>query len=337
MTAQQEVSAATSAIAGGGGGGVNIAEIFGAIDGAIDGWYAREAEKQQALGESPCMLEAALLQIALAAEGTANASRGLALVMSSAIADAIDSAISRSGRPGPRFQGGPGQFYQYLVASGVLNLAPLVGAIAATPLCVLSQAPHVCGAAIVDSWLAGWRPAEGEPPGKNPTGSNPSGSSIDPFLTPLPKGFKLASGVYVYQGGGPARGRTGIQHLEHGKLRGDAVRAAWWEWRSQVLREVNPPGIPASRARLAELAGDSGDAIPWVDGNPVSENSLIARQEAIVQWLGSRIAIAGFSCEVAREREQDILLQPEEEQTKRTFALAAVVGAIGLAWALGRK
>jgi len=333
-----------------------VSTIFGAIDSATDGWYARELDKQAQLGSDPCQFEVALLQILGGDQGplvVLSRAKQLAARVSGSLQTAIERSLDNNGFPQEGVVNSQA-LSTHLVDNDFVAMEPIVLAAGWTPACQGALAAGggaplglaawaACSAGMAMTFLDNWLPPWGPAVLDDPEGSNPP----EPWSlsTRLPNGVPLGSGAWVWAPSNHAKGAKLEEHIEKGHLRGSAIQAGRASWtRRQVLRVVSAR-YTAARELLRGLAGDNGSGLPWAPGEEFSDNSKIAYLEELLARYDRSIADANRQCEEQRELPERIFESEQEqedlerEQRYQTARLALVLGfaTVGIIAVRGRR
>lgn len=270
-TVAEQPTATTGNLSGG-----MITGIFDSIDGALDGWYAREGDRRQAFADDPCRYKVELddwiVKNVLPQIRTANIN---ASVIASVGIQAQNNALNNLGRPSTQYIGVT-SWGSWAASSGELPIPP-----AAAGILFLLLGPVAAGAEGAWAGFIQNRTREGRVPYATRAGSN--------------KGFEVYAGVYLYAAGASAGSG---QHLATGILRGDRVRSAWLTWRNTVVRpNVAPPAVPSWRAELVKLVGRARSGwLPWNTGDPIAASSKIGQLEQLRAYLLGLRATEASAC-----------------------------------------
>lgn len=225
------------------GGGFDWGGMFGAIDGSIQNMADVVTGVHEQYGQDPCgavfARDATISQL----KTTITQVSALAERISSKGRREVARALAKNGEADSRYVGSTALAI-YLADLGILDNIPTV------------PPPGPFRWDFVRNRLP--------PPGTAPLGTRSSGY----------KGAKIGNGVYVY--GGSGHDNAPIWHLNHGTIRGDTARSAWFTWEDRIKNGVAPVSFSSWRAKLAALTGDpAGVWYVWKSGDPVSETSRL--------------------------------------------------------------
>ena len=281
--------------------------IFGAIDGAIDGWSGRINDINVAVAEDPCR---AVVDLANYAAGPASVRTQLRKAEATAVvlyemgARAVDRAIDRWGRPSSLYEGGM-PFAAWLIDTNAVSSSAAAGL-----AFVLTGSP--VAAAVLTGNFASWVDD------RIPSSAPPPAAA---------RGVEVSPGAWLYAG----PGRTAVQHLDQGRWTGPTIREAWEDWTEHEAAAVYPPRFSQWRAKLTRLAGSG-----WAPGEPVGPGSLIESLRAADDDLREWQQLSQDECDLDRElqRETERRRVDLEELRARRDPRAQLLGARGIAAAV---
>ena len=302
------------------GGGGDYSWIGDMVEQGRDGWYASVLDQQKQLGNDPCQFALAIYQTW---EQFGRGPLRQILAQSGKVSNALQLAVHRSlgkwGYEDSNYTNSQG-FGLYLLEHGIVDLQPARTAI------FWALGPIALG--IFDGATNANLSNRLGVPGKVPSRGK--------------HGFEVSPGAYLYDPGGS----TYDDDIARGKLQGPAVRDAYYAWKRQITRDVDPGAFPNARNMLSMwVGGDSANWYIWKPDQPILDTSKAGQMLKAESEMWEMEGRAKKECRARRRwNERQALLEWEAAErseirgagTERERLIALVAVGAAFAWSFKR-